>query len=67
MTPKEKAEELVKRFESHVEVWDCYNDEPLDINNAKECALICVEGILETVTSDSRYKYYKKVKQEIEK
>ena len=67
MTPIEKSEELVDSFREHFDYCDCRNNEPLEVNHAKQCALICVDEILGTVTSDSRYKYYKEVKQEIEK
>ena len=68
--------ELVKRFESHVEIWDYRNDEPLDVNNAKQCALICVDEMLEFAydiewekkeEAVSRLKFLKEVKQEINK
>ena len=58
MTPKEKAKQLVEQFS-----WiDCSSD-------AKQCALICVDEIL----NGSRlfyikdYDYWKEVKQEIKK
>lgn len=48
ISPKEKAEQLIKRFQPHSNFWDCYNDEPLEENHAKNCALICVEEIIES-------------------
>ena len=75
MTPKEKAIELIDKFkvldsEGHVLSWSC----------AKECALICVNEILETTKEeyqqvvDQEYRkstrhnqYWQQVKQEIEK
>ena len=59
MTPKEKAQELVDKFEQLVNGKD---------ENTKQCALICVDEIL----NGSRlfyiedYDYWKQVKQEIE-
>jgi len=61
MTPKEKAEEL------HVEYWHLTNDARL----AKQCALIAVDEILNTVNNlfntYSQNDYWLQVKQEIEK
>jgi hypothetical protein len=46
MTPKEKAEELINKFRPHSKYWDCFNDEPLEENHAKQCALIAVDEII---------------------
>jgi hypothetical protein len=46
MTPKLKAEQLINKFRPHSKYWDCYNDEPLEENHAKQCALIAVDEIL---------------------
>ena len=43
---QQKAKELIEKFNPHVKYWDCYNDEPLEEDNAKQCALICVDEIL---------------------
>jgi hypothetical protein len=63
MKPKEKAKELVSRFiESDNMVFN--------IEGAKECALIAVDEMIEEsigYLSIKRNKYWKKVKQEIEK
>lgn len=48
MTPKAKAKELVDKFSPLAKNWDCYNDEPLDENNAKQCALIAVQEIIKS-------------------
>ena len=73
MTPKEKAEELVKKFKKvgirqtdEVETW-----------SAKQCALIVVEEIVYSYPSDPYYTlqpkgidvldYWREVKTEIEK
>lgn len=43
ISPKEKAEQLIAKFLPHSHYWDCYNDEPVKENHAKQCALICIE------------------------
>jgi hypothetical protein len=73
MTPKEKAEELVNRFEN--ETHSLVKDE-----DAKQCALIAVDEMIESMPTDynvwkdnganfvNAYTYYwTQVKQEIEK
>ena len=63
MTSKDKAKELVDRF-----IWiDCISD-------AKQCALICVDEIINTYPTpwssldiDPQKEYWQEVKQEIEK
>ena len=74
MTAKEKAKELVDRFSEHARFWDCYNDEPLEENHAKQCALICVYELInsdwwfETLeASKESTKYWNEVQQEINK
>ena len=78
MTPKDKAEELVDRFKADTVIytWDG-NGYKVDIEtsfqNAKNCALICVDEILETInnvnptTEETFESYWIEVKQEIEK
>jgi hypothetical protein len=66
MTPKEKAEELVHRFQEtmffHV------TDERIDIEEAKQCALIAVKFARENPLNTEGYnKYLDEVKQEIQK
>jgi hypothetical protein len=75
MTPKEKAEELLHRYD----VLQTYI-EGFNLENAKQCALIAVDEIIEEVyNSESpmaryaywhevtpRYAYWKEVKQHIE-
>ena len=59
MTPKEKAKELVDRFR--------IGDRNMK-SKAKQCALICVDEILETyIDLDPKLNYWKEVKQEINK
>lgn len=75
MTPKNKAKELITKFRKHAMYWDCYNDEPLDTNHAKLCALICVDELINvTLVDDIPRKrtprdkqYWQQVKQELEK
>ena len=56
MTAKEKATELIDKmtFETHS-------------YNAKHCALIAVDEILDIMLSTKEDKYWREVKQEIEK
>lgn len=60
MTPKEKADELVKEFS---------NKAGLSDNDAIDCAYICVEQILPLVPDrpDMPYNYWKQVQQELKK
>jgi hypothetical protein len=67
MTPKEKAKELVDRFDETLTYLESKQ-------KAKQCALIAVEEILNTLYSipfgnalDNELEYYQEVKQEIEK
>lgn len=50
MEVKEKAKQLVDKFSPLVTIWDCYHDIPLDpdliLKDAKQCALIAVDEIL---------------------
>ena len=72
MTPKNKAKQLLDRYAPLAKYWDCYNDEPLEENNAKQCALITVQEILDSrpAITDSQIEYqnyWQEVKHEIEK
>ena len=57
MTAKDKAKELVDRFLGITYNWQA----------AKQCALICVDEILDAVTTiaDKKFDFYTEVKQEI--
>jgi len=58
MTPKEKAEELIKKFTE----WTDHRQ------SAKECALIAVDEIVRNgIYSFEDNRYWEEVKQEIEK
>ena len=70
MTAKEKAEELLNKMIYHIE----YNCQPsLKTMIAKQCALIAVDEILNTIEYSSqadelsKLSYWGEVKQEIEK
>jgi hypothetical protein len=69
MTPKEKASNLVYKYQYLVNTWDCYNDETLEIEyrlpNMKLCALIAIDLAIEC--NDFHINYLEEVKQEIEK
>ena len=75
MKAKNKAKELLDRYAPLAKYWDCYNDEPLEENNAKQCALISVDEIikvLEDLSNDEvsyiyEVAYWHEVKHEIEK
>jgi hypothetical protein len=67
MTPKEKAKQLVDKFQK--QIFFEITDERLDIEEAKGCALIAVyeiynSGLLVFVDDEQ---YWHEVKQEIEK
>lgn len=75
MTPKEKAVYLYLMFHQRTYYREVFHT--LDLldkfhNNAKDCALIAVDEILEIVTSDNsalivELPYWQEVKTEIEK
>ena len=65
MNPKEKAKDIFDKMMYHI----MYNCQPtLSEMVAKECALIAVDEILQQILWDKgAVKYWKEVKQEIEK
>ena len=70
MTPKEKAKELVDKFQK--QIFFEITDERLDINESKGCALIAVNEILDIAyweymesMGEKEEKYWQQVKQEI--
>ena len=69
-SPKEKAKELVYKYQYLVNTWDCYNDESLEmiyrLPDMKQCALIAVDELIKQVTH-SDVGYWQEVKQEINK
>lgn len=75
MTPKEKAKELVYKFQKHA-LGIC--EDPIQIHNAKQCALICVDEMIslycihnsddiKVTIKTEQFDYWQEVKQEIEK
>ncbi len=70
MTAKEKAKELVEKFEYNGVFID---DIRMNEEDAKQCALICIDEILESHykvlvgVMPKTYDYWTEVKQEIEK
>ena len=62
-TPKEKAEELVEKFYETLPQW-------VNMQDAKQCAIIAVDEIISTLTpymeDDDARNYYEQVKQEIQ-
>ena len=65
MTPREKAEELFKKYLNEMPK---YLQGKLGREKSKQCALICVDEIIESGTWEHiDWKYWQDVKQEIEK
>jgi hypothetical protein len=58
MEAKEKAKELVFKYENLVTIWDCYNDEPMEIKfrlgDMKKCALISLN---DKIISINKFKH----------
>ena len=81
MNEKEKAKELVMKFQYLVTGWDCYHDEPIELihrlSDMKKCALICVDEMIREIKQiqfnhdvfleDTEISYWWKVRQEINK
>jgi hypothetical protein len=74
MTSKEKAKELVDKFKYNTRAWNFSNGWEDRFYNAKDCALIAVDEILDAIDWDyyegsqqTQQNYWKEVKQEIEK
>ena len=72
-SPKEKAEELVEKFISHTKVYHEHLGWVNYLDSAKECALIAVGEILNTIEYSSqadelsKISYWEQVKNEINK
>ena len=70
MKPKDKASELVDKFNCNINFSECFQGHRA---SAKQCALICVdEMLLELEDIEDGYRmdrveYWKEVKQEIKK
>ena len=72
MTPKEKAKELFDKYAMYLRSNLMYDEEAYE--DAKVCALISVDEIIKELIEEIspivhgfRHKYWKEVKQEIEK
>ena len=71
MTPKNKAKELYNKYATHVVMW--VGDINTTHQNCKQCAIIAVDEILDSIDWDyyegskqTEHMYWKEVKQEIE-
>ena len=74
MKPKEKAKELVDEFDKYSRIYPSFDGGGFNlVNDAKQCALISVNEILNIdnvkpyILHKEIIKYYIEVKQEIEK
>ena len=70
MTPKEKAKELVDKFNDCSRIYPSFIDNDFRlVNNSKQCALIALDEILDVLFMDINpiANYWFEVKQEIEK
>lgn len=78
MTPKEKADELIKKFKEYADEDYMDTKHPFELNetrnlNAKKCAIIAVNEILDLgyvpkeKSSFQVYEFYSNVKIELEK
>ncbi len=79
MTPKEKAEALIKSFNKvkiFIDIEPCsieINIENVDCDANKQCALIAVDEILDSIViidltaAENQFTYWEEVKQEINK
>jgi hypothetical protein len=71
MTPRDKAEELVNKFQQGVQIIEEDNDS--ERFYAKQCALIAVDEIIKshykvfTGINNSTLEYWQQVKQEIQR
>ena len=75
MTPREKAKELFRKFIAPTQQWDDVDGYITDEYNAKQCALITVNEIINSnphsnpmnTNGFSTMDYWMEVKQEIDK
>ena len=61
MTPKEKAKELIEKFKQE----SFAQTEHFKLVNAKECAMLYVDEVLDLKLEKSDYYFYSEVKHEI--
>jgi hypothetical protein len=70
MKPKEKAQELIKKFSFNTRCFSETKGWEDSFFDAKQCALIAVDEMIEElIVTDfaNRFSYWQEVKQEIEK
>lgn len=65
MTPKEKAKNLIDKFTPVARIYPDVDKDFYLTNDAKQCALIALDEILNTCIESMIY-YWEEVKQEIE-
>ena len=66
MTPKEKAKELLDTFK-FADIYFVGGNETM-LQNAKNCALLCVDEIIDTLNQSTlEFEYWEEVKEEINK
>jgi hypothetical protein len=63
MTSKQKAKELVQKFRTKVNCYSDYDgdlkyDESVRVQNAKQCALIAVEEIIDAIKHEDNRMFY---------
>lgn len=67
MTPREKAKELMKKFDRYARTETDYQIENFGkLNYSRECALIVMDEILESTIKLEEWYFYQEVKKEIE-
>jgi len=73
MTPKEKAKELINKFQHPPSAFEHTECDCLHIDIAKECALIAVNEVIDTLyeyhydSASGAYEFWTEVKEELEK
>lgn len=67
MTPREKAKDLMKKFDRYARTETDYQIENFGkLNYSRECALIVMDEILESTIKLDEWYFYQEVKKEIE-
>ena len=69
MKPYEKAKQIVDKYLLEIKGADRYNYnlDSMNLFIAKQCAIICVDEILDYVETNEDMDYWQQVKEEIEK
>jgi len=69
MKPYEKAKQIVDKYLLEIKGADRYNynSDSMNLFIAKQCAIICVDEILDYVETNEDMDYWQQVKEEIEK